>query len=595
MHGLTTTSATTTSAENSVAGSLDGKGGSTTCVESPGGSHLPESEIIIITEPSEQPSDGREAGGEKDGTGEHVTAQEDSPPEPPYSVLSETAKVSIILTASFAAIISPISSSIYFPALNSLAQDLDVSVSLITLTITMYLIFQGLAPSLIGNFSDIHGRRPAYIICFAIYIGANIGLAVQSSYGALMVLRCLQSSGSSGTIALGSAVVADVSTRAQRGKYIGYASMGVTLGPALGPIVGGLLDQYLGWRAIFWFLVVFAGVFFVLVAVAMPETCRAVVGDGSVPPPRWQLSLLQYIRQQNKKRGQNSNDDDAADAQTKKKEPGRRRRRPSPLASLKIAGQKEAGLILWYGALLYSGYFAVLSTLSTQLAAQHAGFGSVQIGLCYLPLGLGSLTSRWTVGRILDRNFRRVARARGIAVAASGRQQDLAGFPIERARLQVAIPLVYAACAAIAAYAWVMMMMGGARTLAGPLVALFFVGHLTTGAFSALNTLVVDIHVGTPATAVAANNLFRCLMGAGAAAVANPLIERIGLGWTGTFVAGLWVVCSPALWAVMRYGPEWRAEARARGDQKEAEKAAKEAAADPEAAAGDGGGDQKRT
>jgi MFS family permease len=49
----------------------------------------------------------------------------------------------------------------------------------------------------IGSFSDKNGRRPAYFICFIIYLGANIGLALQSSYPALVILRCLQSSGSS--------------------------------------------------------------------------------------------------------------------------------------------------------------------------------------------------------------------------------------------------------------------------------------------------------------------------------------------------------------------------------------------------------------
>lgn len=75
------------------------------------------------------------------------------------------------------------------------------------------------------------------MLCFVVYLGANIGLALQNDYAALLVLRCLQSSGSSGTVALGSAVVADLSTRAERGKYIGYVSMGVTLGPALGPVI----------------------------------------------------------------------------------------------------------------------------------------------------------------------------------------------------------------------------------------------------------------------------------------------------------------------------------------------------------------------
>ncbi|KAI1081394.1 putative MFS transporter [Whalleya microplaca] len=483
----------------------------------------------------------------KSDTEEHAASIENSPPEPPYSALSEPLKISIILISSFAAIISPISGSIYFPALNSLAHDLNVPVSLVTLTITTYLIFQGLAPSFIGSFSDRNGRRPAYIICFIIYIGANIGLALQNSYAALMVLRCLQSSGSSGTIVIGSAVVADVSTRAQRGKYIGYASMGVTLGPALGPIVGGLLDYYLGWRSIFWFLTIFAAVFFLIVVVAMPETCRAVVGNGSVPPPRWQLSLWQYFNQRGKK-----TENLGVDVQTIK----RGRKRPNPLTSLKIASEKEPGMILWYGSMLYSGYFVVLSTLSTQLQARY-GFDSLKVGLCYLPLGMGSLTSRWTVGRILDKNFHRLARLHDIPIIQN-RQQDISKFPIEFARLQVSIPLIYAGCLAIVAYAWVMEYK---TNLAGPLIMLFFTGHLVTGSFSSLNTLVVDINKETPATAVAANNLFRCLMGAGAAAIANPLIDHIGIGWTGTFIAFLWVLFSPSLWAVMRYGPRWRAEA----------------------------------
>jgi len=85
----------------------------------------------------------------------------------------------------------------------------------------------------------------------------------------------------------------------------------------------------------------------------------------------------------------------------------RGRKRPNPLASLNIASEKEAGIILWYGSLLYSGYFAVLSTLLTQLQARY-GFDSLKIGFRYLPLGIGSLTSHWTVSRIFDKNFHRL-------------------------------------------------------------------------------------------------------------------------------------------------------------------------------------------
>ena len=128
---------------------------------------------------------------------EKSTTQPPQSDEPPYTIFSEKQKIFTITVASFAAFISPVSSSIYYPALNSLASDLHVTVSTINLTITAYIVCQGLAPMFVGSFSDRKGRRPAYMICFVIYLGANIGLALQDSYAALVILRCLQSSGSS--------------------------------------------------------------------------------------------------------------------------------------------------------------------------------------------------------------------------------------------------------------------------------------------------------------------------------------------------------------------------------------------------------------
>lgn len=60
----------------------------------------------------------------------------------PYCVLPESEKIFIMLLVSFAAIISPISSSIYFPALNNLASDLNFSISMINISITTYLVSQ---------------------------------------------------------------------------------------------------------------------------------------------------------------------------------------------------------------------------------------------------------------------------------------------------------------------------------------------------------------------------------------------------------------------------------------------------------------------
>ncbi len=199
----------------------------------------------------------------------------------------------------------------------------------------------------------MYGRRPAYIICFGIYVCANLGLALQNSYGALMALRCFQSMGSSATIALSSATVADLVTRAERGKFIGYAAMGVTLGPALGPVAGGLLTQYYGWRGIFWFLVILSGTLFVIMFTFLPETCRNIVGNGSVLPPWWNMSFYQYLKARRM-----TEEEKAAAAQTETVQRGKRR--PNPFAALKILFEREGGVTLGCGSLLASGYFMVL-------------------------------------------------------------------------------------------------------------------------------------------------------------------------------------------------------------------------------------------
>lgn len=112
--------------------------------------------------------------------------------QPPYSIYTSHQKAFIVFMSAVGGFTSPLSANTYLPALPIMADFLNVSGTLINLTVTAFLIFQGLAPSFYGDLADIAGRRPAYLVSFVVYIAANIGLATQSSYAALFVLRCLQ-------------------------------------------------------------------------------------------------------------------------------------------------------------------------------------------------------------------------------------------------------------------------------------------------------------------------------------------------------------------------------------------------------------------
>jgi MFS family permease len=103
-------------------------------------------------------------------------------------------------------------------------KDVNVSLSTISFTVTIYMIVQGLAPSFWGPMSDTQGRRVAYIGTFLIYLAANVGLAVSNNFVLLMVFRALQAAGSAATIAIGSGVIADIATPRQRGAFTGINS-----------------------------------------------------------------------------------------------------------------------------------------------------------------------------------------------------------------------------------------------------------------------------------------------------------------------------------------------------------------------------------
>ncbi|KAI1360859.1 chloramphenicol resistance protein [Xylaria arbuscula] len=471
---------------------------------------------------------------------------------PPYTVFSQRMKWWIVGMNSISAFISPITGNIYFPALPTLASDLGVGLSQINLTLTTYMIFQALAPTIFGDFGDIAGRRPAFIIAFTIYLGANIGLALQRSYPALLVLRMVQSGGSSGTIALVYAVVADIAPSSERGKWMGIVGSGITIGPAIGP--GGLINAYLGWPWIFWFLVILTVVWLIPYILAVPETARKVVGNGSIPPRGWNMSVTDYLRF----RKQNV---DKSSALPRQKIPI-----PNPLNTLKVLRHKDMIMILFFNAALFTCFSTVTATLASQFGEIY-GYDELTLGLLYLPIGGSTTIASIGGGFVADWNFRRIAKKMGIALDRK-RGVDMANFPVEKARIQLILPLLLIGAGACIGYGWALERQ---TSVAVPLVLSFFIGMCVTWPFQIMNLLIVDLYPTAPATATAANNLVRCLLGAASTASIEYIITGIGRGWAFTILAFLFLIQTPSLFIIQKHGPRWRRE-RIQRTKEEAEK-----------------------
>ncbi|KUJ14094.1 MFS general substrate transporter [Mollisia scopiformis] len=501
-----------------------------------------------------------------------IQAQHDPSREPPseqpiqrvtttgedYSILTVTQKKLIIMVASVASLFSPMATAIYYPSLDTISKDLNVTNSKINITVTIFLVIQGIAPSFVADIADRQGRRPMYIYCFIVFTAANIGLALQNNYVALLILRMIQAAGSSGTVALANGVVGDIVTSAERGTYIAYASLGGIMGPMIAPILGGVIGEYAGWHWIFWFLIIFSCAVFIPLILFMPETCRNVVDNGSIPPPFFSRNITDTIRHRHRReKGLEINEEKQAEFASKYKF-----RLPNPISTLRVLLDPESAVLL-IATGLGLGCFYAISTGASVAFSQNYGFSQVKIGLMFIPIGAGSVLSAFTSGRLVDWNYRRWCARLNVPVIKN-RRQDLTNFPIERARLEVAFPVFFVGGAFLVAYGWILT---AKVSVAVPVVFLFFTGYALTSCFQILNVLMVDIYPGKPSVATAANNFVRCEIGAVFSAVLLPLVDRVGWGWAYTILALLFIGFAPMLLLIMNRGPKWRKARKEREDR----------------------------
>jgi len=242
------------------------------------------------------------------------------------------------------------------------------------------LIFQAIGPMFVTNFAERAGYRPANIVCLAIYVVANIGLAVQNSYASFLVLRCIQSFGSA-VIALRNAVIASIIPPAERGSATAIVGIGMMIGPAFGPLIGAGFTITVGWRWIFWFLAILSGAALVLQTIFIPETNRTLVGDGSIPPPEyewWSRTPLDIKRQH-----QVNKEDYLKEREQAGLSPRQSPGWPDPRPGLRILLEKDTSIVMLANALNFGILYCVMVSLPT-LFVKIYGLTTLQISLCYV-------------------------------------------------------------------------------------------------------------------------------------------------------------------------------------------------------------------
>ncbi|KAF4927935.1 Multidrug transporter QDR2 [Colletotrichum viniferum] len=465
--------------------------------------------------------------------------------EIPYSIFDKRQKVLIIFLVSTAATFSGFASNIYFPALSTIADDLNVSVELINLTVTTYLIFQGLAPSLWGPISDVKGRKVAYIGTFLVFFGACVGLAEIKTFAGLIILRCVQSMGSASTIAIGSGVIGDITTREERGGFMGVFQAGLLAPVAIGPVIGGALAGSLGWRSIFWFLTIYCGIFLLFLVVLLPETLRSVIGNGGRTPSNLlQKYPLVYYQRTTKVKWD-------VEETTPSTAP---RKKVDLTAPIRILFSKSAAPITVFLAIYYAVWQMSITAMSTLFKTKY-GLSDTHIGLTFIANGAGSIIGTLATGKFLDMDYQKVK-------AKYGEQDSDSDFPIERARLRLVPVFALLQGVSIAVFGWTINFPDKVH-IAVPIASTFVTGWTAIGTQSLVMTYLVDIFPDRSAAASASLNLARCLFAAGGTSFVMPMVNSIGVGWAFTVCVAAQAV------AVLLAGVQWKFAGRWRRQEAE--------------------------
>lgn len=141
--------------------------------------------------------------------------------------------------------------SIFLPSLVNIARDLRADYTLVSLSLTAYAVTAVAVGLIMGPLSDRFGRRPVIMTSLALFTVGSIGCAVASDVWTFLGFRLLQATITS-CYPVSMAIIKDTIGKEQTASRIGYAAMIWALAPMLGPALGGVVAEALGWRAIFW-------------------------------------------------------------------------------------------------------------------------------------------------------------------------------------------------------------------------------------------------------------------------------------------------------------------------------------------------------
>ena len=155
-------------------------------------------------------------------------------------------------------------------ALPTIAQDFESSLFIIIWVMLAFSLVSNALSIPMGRLADMHGRKSLLLIGIAIFAIGNLLAYFAQDAVQLVVFRIVQGVGGAMTAGLSQAIAVDVAPKSSRGKALGIATSGWSIGTLSGPVIGGLFLTLSSWRGIFLIFAITSAVIALAVLFILP-------------------------------------------------------------------------------------------------------------------------------------------------------------------------------------------------------------------------------------------------------------------------------------------------------------------------------------
>ncbi|HET6795453.1 MAG TPA: MDR family MFS transporter [Acidimicrobiales bacterium] len=191
------------------------------------------------------------AGGARDGVAAPAQTPSITPDAPPVTGLNHRQIMIVFSGLMLGMLLAALDQTIVSTALPTIVGELH-GLNHLSWVVTAYLLTSTASTPLYGKISDLYGRKRVFQAAIVIFLVASALAGLSQTMNQLIVTRALQGVGGGGLMTLAMAIIGDIVSPRQRGRYQGYFGAVFAVASVGGPLLGGFFVDHLTWRWVFY-------------------------------------------------------------------------------------------------------------------------------------------------------------------------------------------------------------------------------------------------------------------------------------------------------------------------------------------------------